>query len=229
MEVSPSVGAIYAAACERLGARVGAAEIQEAFDRAWVALSAEVPSGCNRYALYPGGEEEWWERISTMAFDLCSVPADRRPAVAALREVFSQPSAWRVYPETMAALEALRAAGLRMGIISNWDSRLPALLSRLRLDGYFESVICSARAGCEKPNPAIFEMALRALQIPPSSALHIGDRAEEDYHGARAAGLRALAVDRGAGGALLRDAVARGGDGRDVVADLGEAVARIIG
>ena len=229
MEVSSSVGEIYASACRRLGASVEGAQVQQAFERAWVTLSADVPAGRNRYALLPGGEEDWWKRISSLAFDLCAVPADQRPPIAQLRETFAQPAAWRIYPEAVASLEALAAAGLRLGVISNWDSRLPALLARLDLDGHFEAVICSAQVGCEKPDRRIFETALQALGVPASEALHIGDRPEEDYHGARAAGLRALALDRSANGSALREAVARGGHDGDVVTDLREAVARILG
>jgi putative hydrolase of the HAD superfamily len=229
MEVSSSVGEIYASACRRLGASVEGADVQKAFERAWVAMSADVPAGSNRYELAPGGEEAWWGRISSMAFDLCAVPAGQRPPIAQLRDVFAQPSAWRVYPEAVESIEALVSAGLRLGVISNWDSRLPALLARLGLDGHFEAVICSAQVGCEKPDRRIFETALRALGVRPDEALHIGDRAEEDYHGARAAGLRALALDRSSNGAALREAVARGGDDGDVVTDLRQAVARILG
>ncbi|HKY31307.1 MAG TPA: HAD-IA family hydrolase [Candidatus Polarisedimenticolia bacterium] len=226
VEVSPSIGHVYAAACAARGAAVEAPALQRAFDAAWVALSAEVPPGRDRYALFDGGERGWWERVCGHAFDACGVPAGRRPPVDELRDAFARPEAWRIYPEVREVLDRLRGLGLRLGVISNWDSRLPALLDVLGLTGWFESLVYSAAAGYEKPHAAIFGAALASLGVDPSRAVHIGDRLEEDYSGARAVGMRAILVDRSAG---RERSMAAGplGDARHVVADLRPAVALI--
>ena len=228
VDVSPSVGAVYATACARRGVRVGSSDLQSAFDRAWVTLSEEVPRGADRYRLFAGGEREWWERVSTHAFDLCGVPASGRPPADELRAVFARPEAWKIYPEARDALADLKRRGHRLGVLSNWDSRLPELLASLDLDAHFDAVIYSAAAGYEKPHPAIFTAALDALHVDPSRAVHIGDRLEEDYAGAKAAGLRALLVRRGSANAAIRQEMTRRGEERDLVADLGEAVKRIV-
>ena len=228
LDVSPSIGHVYAGACAERGARVEPSDIQIAFDNAWVALSAEVPRGADRYSMLPGGEEEWWERISSKAFELCGVAAEHRPAVADLRAMFARREAWRIYPETRAVLKGLQARGLRLGVISNWDSRLPALLASLDLSAHFETLVYSAAAGFEKPHPAIFKSALAAFGVDPAHAVHVGDRLEEDYAGARAAGLNALLVRREPVGPDLRDGVRLWGDERDLVADLSAAGERIM-
>jgi putative hydrolase of the HAD superfamily len=196
VEVSPSVGHVYAEACGRLGASVAPRDVQRAFDHAWVTLSSEVPTGEDRYRLFDGGETAWWARISEIAFDLCGVAPEHRPDVEDLRAWFARAEAWRVYPEVPGVLEDLRARGVRLGVISNWDSRLPALLRTLGLEGLFEVLIYSAAAGFEKPHPAIFEAGLQAFGIPAGRAAHIGDRYEEDYSGALGAGLRAVLLQR---------------------------------
>ncbi len=229
LEVSPSVGHVYAAACRERGATVEPIRLQRAFDEAWVALSQLVPAGADRYSHLSGGEEEWWERVSSLAFDRCDVRQPHRPPAAELRGVFARADAWRVFPETREILTALRAKGLPLGVISNWDSRLPALLGALDLDGFFDCVITSAGARCEKPHPGIFRQALEALGVAPEGSIHIGDRLEEDYSGARAAGLRALLVDRAPGRPGLREEVERWGDADDLVLDLGDALRRIAG
>ena len=229
LEVSPSVGHVYATACGARGAAVVPASVQRAFDAAWVALSEQVPRGADRYRIYPGGETEWWERVSSHAFDLCGVPAESRPPVEELRGVFAQAEAWRVYSEVAEALEVLKGRGCRLGVISNWDSRLPALLGSLGLDGYFESLIYSAGAGSEKPHPAIFAAALERFEVGPSRAAHVGDRLEEDYAGAKAAGLRALLLSRGPRDPGLPERMRPWGDPEDLVSDLREAALRLIG
>jgi putative hydrolase of the HAD superfamily len=96
-------------------------------------------------------------------------------------------------PEVLAAL---RAAGLKLVVVSNWDSTLPSLLARLGLVDAFDDVIVSAVVGVSKPHRGIFEEALRRSGVAPGAALHVGDSLTDDYHGARAAGLQALLVDR---------------------------------
>ncbi len=229
MEVSPSVGYVYSKALADRGASVPPGSIQHAFDRAWGVVSEAVPHGSDRYALFPGGEEEWWRRVSSHAFDLCGVAADRRPPVEELRSHFARADAWQIFPETRDVLRNLAVGGYRLGVISNWDSRLPRLLASLDLDGHFESVIYSAAEGVEKPHPAIFAAALEAFGVSAAGAVHVGDRLEEDYAGARSAGLRAVLVRREPIGPELLEEVSHWGHEEDVVTDLEAAVRRIAG
>jgi len=109
---------------------------------------------------------------------------------------FSDPDSWRVADDVRPALETLRRDGVRLAVVSNWDSRLPRLLATLGLDGYFETLGVSALEGCEKPDPALFRAVLRRLGADPAQALHVGDVPELDLAGARAAGVDALLIDR---------------------------------
>ena len=86
------------------------------------------------------------------------------------------------------ALDALRAAGLRLACVANWDYTLPSHLERLGVADRFDVLAVSALVGAEKPDPAIFSFALAKLAIEPEQALHIGDGAV-DREGALAAGL----------------------------------------
>ena len=226
VEVSPSVGHVYAGACARLGASVEPAAIQSAFDQAWVALSADVPPGADRYRIFEGGERAWWERLSAQAFEACGVAREHRPHVEDLRAVFAKADAWRIYPDVHDALAALSRAGIRLGVISNWDSRLPALLRTLELSEPFEAIVHSAAAGYEKPHPEIFRAALSALGVSARASAHVGDRLEEDYEGARRAGLVGVLLQR-------EDTSWRAGGGApgphpDRVADLRELVERVL-
>jgi putative hydrolase of the HAD superfamily len=88
----------------------------------------------------------------------------------------------------VAALTALRAAGLSLACVANWDAGLHEHLERLGIAARFDVVLPSAEAGVEKPDPGIFHAALARLGVDPGRALHIGDE-EVDEAGARAAGL----------------------------------------
>jgi putative hydrolase of the HAD superfamily len=96
---------------------------------------------------------------------------------------------FRPLPGAAEALSQLRAAGLRLACVSNWDVTLRPQLERAGLGGLFDAIVSSAEARAAKPDPRIFLLALERLGVPPAAALHVGD-SEPDRAGARAAGLR---------------------------------------
>jgi putative hydrolase of the HAD superfamily len=104
------------------------------------------------------------------------------------------------YPDAVPALEGLRELGLKRVCVSNWDCSLGAVLERCGLAAHLEGVVSSAEAGAQKPDPAIFEAALKFAGVAAAEAVHVGDTREEDIAGAEAAGIRALLLDREGGG-----------------------------
>lgn len=108
----------------------------------------------------------------------------------------------RAYPDAEPALRGLRARALRLVVVSNWDCSLGSVLERCGLAAVLDGAISSAEAGARKPDPAIFGPALELAGCDPGEALHVGDTAEEDVEGARAAGIRALLLDREGGGEI---------------------------
>lgn len=84
----------------------------------------------------------------------------------------------------LATVDRLRAHGLALCVISNWDIGLHRWLARIDVP-----VVTSAEAGAPKPDPAVFRMALALLGVRPERTLHVGD-GESDERGAAAAGVR---------------------------------------
>jgi len=87
---------------------------------------------------------------------------------------------------------------VRLAVVSNWDCSLPAVLASLGVADRFDAICASAPVGAAKPDPAIFHHALGLLGVRPENALHCGDSLDADCAGARAAGLRAVLIDRSA-------------------------------
>jgi putative hydrolase of the HAD superfamily len=100
-----------------------------------------------------------------------------------------------VRERTAETLDELRRLGYRLGVISNSDGRVEALVESAGLRGSFEFVIDSGSVGVEKPDPRIFRMALERMGIDPHDAVYVGDVYEIDVAGARAAGMRAILLD----------------------------------
>jgi FMN phosphatase YigB (HAD superfamily) len=97
--------------------------------------------------------------------------------------------AFRPLPGVLEAVDALHAAGLSIGCVSNWDISLHDHLERAGLRHRLDAVVSSAEAGVPKPDPAPLLLALERLGVEPGRALHVGD-GEVDIEGAAAAGLR---------------------------------------
>ena len=118
------------------------------------------------------------------------------PAPALATELLVDSLRFRLHHDALPTIDALTARGVRLGVVSNWDCALPDHLARLGVAHRFVVIAASAAVGAAKPDPAIFLHAARVAGVEPSRALHVGDRRVEDYDGARAAGMRALLLDR---------------------------------
>jgi putative hydrolase of the HAD superfamily len=107
---------------------------------------------------------------------------------------------FRAYPDAAPALAELRGLNLRLVCVSNWDVSLPSVLDGCGLADALDAVVTSAAVGARKPDPAIFAAALTVAGCDAGEALHVGDTVAEDLEGGRAAGVRALLIDRHGGG-----------------------------
>ncbi len=114
----------------------------------------------------------------------------------------------RVFPDLPDAVARARAAGCRIGILSNFSYLLPMILDDLGIGDLFDLVIHSAGVGFEKPHPRIFHAALQEADIAPHQAALIGDTYEEDVAGATAAGMIAVYLDRSGNSTLKHSLVA---------------------
>jgi putative hydrolase of the HAD superfamily len=100
-----------------------------------------------------------------------------------------------VRPGTAAALAALRARGLAVACISNSDGTVAALLGKVGLAPALDFVIDSGVVGVEKPDPAIFRIALDRAGVAPAEAMYVGDLFAVDVVGARSAGIEPVLLD----------------------------------
>jgi putative hydrolase of the HAD superfamily len=115
---------------------------------------------------------------------------------AALTNALLASLRFRAFPDVRPALLTARATGWRVVVASNWDVSLHDVLARLRLASLLDGIVTSAQAGARKPAPAVFEQALRIVQVGPEDAIHVGDSLEEDVVGARNAGIEPVFISR---------------------------------
>ena len=189
----PSVGEIYSRVALGYGCPATSDELEHLFKKAWFkrdGLAALVSHSSEKI------EKEWWRGLVEEVFSQVGGVRNFGAFFEELYEVFGRPHVWRLYPETQEVLEELKRRGKRLAIVSNWDSRLFNLCEGLSLKKYFDLILASAVFGAAKPNPSIFQEALRQLHVAPHEAVHIGDSFEDDIQGARLTGIEAILIDR---------------------------------
>jgi len=117
-------------------------------------------------------------------------PEQRAPELLAVHRAALH-AGTEVPPNHVGLVQALRLAGYRVGLITNYDDADGAakLLGDSGLAPHMEAVVVSGAEGKVKPHAGLFERALRALDVAPRVAWYVGDTYETDVLGAAAAGL----------------------------------------
>jgi HAD superfamily hydrolase (TIGR01509 family) len=106
------------------------------------------------------------------------------------------PSNWRIYPDVLPALDALRAQGYHLGAASDWGTNLIRILHALGLSRYLEWVVISGAVGAAKPSPHFYDLMVRRAGVPAAQIVHVGDSYYGDVRGARTVGAHAVLIDR---------------------------------
>ena len=109
-------------------------------------------------------------------------------------------------PNLLACMDALKADGLRLGMISNILSRsiVPHFMAEYGLAEYMECVLTSAGTGIRKPDAGIFRLAEKIMGLSPDDMAYVGDTLSRDVRGVRNAGWR-LAIQIYSPNAFKRD------------------------
>ncbi len=197
IELRESVGTSYARFAEDHGVTLPAWRLDDAFHR----VIRHAPP-----RVYPGASAEeivreeiaWWRAIvrsTFLAADSTVKFPDFDAFYAPLFDYFSTAQAWDVRAGVPAALGRLREHGFAIGVVSNFDHRLPKILQALELEPLLDLVVIPADCGFEKPDAGIFDFACERLGIASVHVAYVGDDREKDGAAAQHAGLTSFIVE----------------------------------
>jgi putative hydrolase of the HAD superfamily len=172
----------------RLGER-GLAIVEAHLDAALPAAMRAYDAGIQRGA---GGHP--WKPLMSELLARAGVPASHLEAtVDWLWTEQPTKNLWRRPIAGMIAIvDALRARGIPVGILSNSEGHLAELIVEVGWADRFDVIADSGVLGLEKPGAAIFAWTADALRVPMDNVVHIGDSFAADVEGAVRAGQRAI-------------------------------------
>jgi putative hydrolase of the HAD superfamily len=178
----------------------GLAPTEEALQRAWEAADRWFWDEYHRpdNATWRSDESiraTWRQYHGLMLRELGVDDPEHRIADATI-ESQELPDNWQLYPDVAPALRALERSGAQLAIISDWSSRLPAILETHGIAGQFQFVLASGAVGAAKPSPELYRMALELAGVAPEAALMVGDSYRADVLGARSVGMTGVLLDR---------------------------------
>ena len=194
--ILPSWAQLYVSVCAARGITLNADRV----DAASAAVFGELDGDETRmtYEATEEADQRYYREINGEILRRAGAPMNDETLrlLDTLQREFESPTHFHLFPDAITTFEALRAAGFRLGIISNWSWNLPDLCAGLGIAGYFEHIVTSARVGASKPHRAIFDYALQWFGVRPDEAVQIGDNATADVIGARAVGMQGILIDR---------------------------------
>ncbi len=164
---------------------------RRAFDASLDGVAAADPAAPNL------GARGDIRRYFAAMLEQAGVPARLvEPALATFYEREAGPGLWtRQAAGARDSRDALAALGLRLACVSNSNGRAAEHLATCDVRRGLEFVVDSSVEGVEKPDPAIFRIALERLGVPAGRALYVGDLRAVDGRGAPAAGLHFVLLD----------------------------------
>ena len=139
-------------------------------------------------------DEEIWVLFTQRIIEGMGGVGDTYGAAVEMEGAWSHAHHFELYDDALPTLEALRAHGLKIGLLSNTARDLDEFVAHHKL--VVDAVLTSRAHGKTKPHETIFRRMLELLDVAPHEAVMVRDTVEDDIEGARAVGMQALLVDR---------------------------------
>jgi putative hydrolase of the HAD superfamily len=189
-----TVGHHYALVGSEMGLMLDAHQLDRAFYSAW----KKIPPRAAIDGPRQNDDKDWWrELVGRVLQDVAPSLGefDRDNFFEVAYEHFAEAGVWELYPEVPSVLEQLRPR-FQLAVVSNFDGRLRFILEHLGVSKFFSHVFVSSELGADKPDPEIYQRALKLIDLKPTEVLHVGDDSERDWKAAGAAGLHVFRLDR---------------------------------
>ncbi len=193
----PSFQEIFSAVLAQHGVDVKPEDVLNAFESVAPNFIEVLDKlGTTTWSTWQEISRKFWGTVYEAAFTELGIQDSDETLKDALYERFTRYESYRLFPDSVPALEKIRAAGLTVGLISNFEEWLEGMLIHFEVAPLFDLMVISGKEGIEKPDPEIFRLALKRAGATPHESIYIGDHPEIDFQAAESVGMSAVLIDR---------------------------------
>lgn len=189
----PPVSTLYHRVGQKHGSRLSPFEVKERFTAAFSQAEQRDALLPEPYSCNEAGEWERWRVIVSEVLIDVYTPEE---CFQELYADFALPQNWRCFADVQPTLEALKQAGFRLLIASNFDQRLHPLCDGLEALRFLDLRAVSSEMGWKKPGLRFYQSMLELAGCQADEMLMVGDDDVNDIQAARAAGLPVVKISR---------------------------------
>lgn len=194
----PSFAEIFVVVMGEHGVRVDAGDVEAAradvFGRDLDDLARQA--GLRTWSTSPVFSRRFWSLAYGELLGRLGVEDPHGTLIGALYDRFTRFESYRLFDDVLPTIGAIREAGVAVGLISNFEEWLEEMLTAWEVTALFEPIVISGREGLEKPDPAIFRLAVERAGVAPEDAVYVGDHPRIDAAAAEAVGMASILIDR---------------------------------
>lgn len=193
----PSFLELFARVLGEEGFTIEPAEVEESLQVVGRSVSEVIGrSASQKWSTSREKSRAFWRGLYGAMLDHRGIPDPDGALFDALYTRFTSYESYRLFPDVLPALEACRDAGLTLAVVSNFEEWLEGMLIEFRVAPFFACIVISGKEGVEKPDPAIFRLALERTGLAPEAVAFVGDHPSVDVAAANSLGMTGVLVDR---------------------------------
>ncbi len=143
----------------------------------------------------PERSRRFWHDVYSIFFEHLGI-SNANGLIDVVYGEFTDLANYALFDDVLPVLRTLHGEGVALGVISNFEEWLERLLEELGARPYFDVRVISGVEGLEKPDPAIFRLAMERAGVAPDRSAYVGDNPEFDVEPAAALGMLPILIDR---------------------------------
>lgn len=194
VHVDPSFAELFVRIIGEEGQERSLEEVRDASAHVYARFS-EAARDRSMWTTSPERSRAFWLSVYERMLDDLGVP-DGDGLATTLHREFTRLENYALFDDVRPALTELEEAGLRLGVVSNFEAWLEEWFGVHELLETFPIRVISGIEGIEKPDERIYRLALERAGVAASESAYVGDNPEFDVDPPAALGMFAVLVDR---------------------------------
>ena len=192
----PSFPELFAEVMGGLGYLITPDEVEEALATVAPSVSEAIGQATATWSTSREESRRFWRSLYGAMLAYWGIDDADGAIFDVLYGRFTSYESYRLFPDVIPTLTACRKAGLTLGIVSNFEAWLEGMLIEMEVAPFFSFMVISGKEGVEKPDPAIFNLALERGGVAAEEAVFVGDHPRLDVEAASRLGMTAVLIDR---------------------------------